>query len=62
MVIMACTHTHYSSSGIVASLRVIATSTTSVTIEWGRFPCRDKNAEITLYTVTHKPVSGGNVV
>ena len=46
-------------SGIVASLRVTATSTTSVTIEWGRVPCRDRNAEITQYVVLYVPVSGG---
>ena len=55
-------HTHSltaAPSGIVASLRVTATSTTSVTIEWGRVPCRDRNAEITRYTVLHVPESGG---
>ena len=46
-------------SGIVASLRVTATSTTSVTIEWGRVPCRDRNAEITQYVVVYVPVFGG---
>ena len=58
-------HTHSltaAPSGIVASLRVTATSTTSVTIEWGRVPCRDRNAEITHYTVIHIPVSGGEEV
>ena len=47
-------------SGIVESLRVTATSTTSVTIAWGRVPCKDRNAEITQYTVIYVPISGGD--
>ena len=57
---MACTHSHTAApSGIVASLRVTATSTTSATIDWGRVPCRDRNAEITRYVILNVPVSGG---
>ena len=58
-------HTHTltaAPSGIVASLSVTATSTTSVTIEWGRVPCRDRNADITHYSVTHIPFYGGDEV
>ena len=56
-------HTHTAAlSCIVASLRVTSTSTISFIIEWGRVLCRDRNAEITWYTVTHIPVSGGNEV
>ena len=58
-------HTHSltaAPSGIVAYLRVTATSTTSATIEWGCVPCKDRNAEITHYIVTHIPVTGGNEV
>ena len=60
MAIMACTHSLTAApSGIVASLRVTANSTISVTIEWGRVPCRDRNAEIGRYIVLYVPVSGG---
>ena len=46
-------------SDIVVSLRVTATSTTSITIAWGQVPCKNRNVEITQYALIYIPISGG---
>ena len=46
-------------SDTVVNLRVTFTSTTSVTIAWGRVPCLNRHVEITQYTLFYVPISGG---
>ena len=58
---LSLTHTPAAPSGFVTSLMTTAITSTTVSISWGRVPCKDRNAAITRYALIYGPSSDSSV-